>query len=1103
MKKVSGTKPPPQPQTAVSPEQGQEQALVEAAVQRDLVNLLYARGTKALSASLFAALLTAALLLYRLPPLWPAVWLGAQGVVAVLRFGLIHNFGRRVQADSPLGGWRLAYTAGCLAAGFAWGALAGFFPYATLDLRLFIVMLLLGIGAGSVTTGGLNRHCAYLFLIPALGPLIGMLFTVGTIESQLLAVLALLYLFLLLVIGRQIRTDMQNNLCLVHVNAVLARRLEQSHKQIEQERSQYARMALSDPLTGLANRIALDRRLEEAAARARRSSKLFAVGILDLDDFKPINDDHGHVAGDELLKQLASRFNAILRKTDFIARSGGDEFVILFEGLHADRHPAGLIIALDRFHQAVEVPFELGQGKEVWIGMSMGLAVSDGSHKYEELLLEADKAMYWIKQHKAERENWWHISGLSESDGGQTREMPIDNFFGPTAAALLADHAAIIDRSAKTATASLVDQLRSYPQFTEIMSFLSAEDYARVVGTRFMAIAFSPHATREDLIESSREAGRVYAHIGLSGSLLSTAFILYNRLLSEHLAHSILLAGDHARVMRIISARNDLAHRTQLTTMDEIRTAYLTLFDTSLPDLPRATEAFQVELQGLANVPGIVGVLLLRADAEGRLVVAEDAGDVAQTFENLLERPEYQIQLDPARPQGGSLSARAWRELHIQVTADYRQDARTKTWHDALSRNGIRSVLAVPVRDALGRAAAVVTVYGAYPHQFHSSEARFWSQSLQSRWEMLWRRHTSRLSSPSPSIPVNMTKAARWRTRLFSGGFALYLQPVVDLVTGRVVAAEGLARLILPDGQMIAPGHFLPLLGESELYRLFRLVLDQAVSVLDDWQARGLPWSLSINLPPSCLAEPDLISALSRSLQSRTFPTERLVLEVLEWENISQSEQHDVLRTINILGLRLALDDLGAGYANLLSALRNPLDEIKIDGELIRGLTRDPLPTLALLRTLNGFFHHEMNKEFVAEGLETVALIEAMQQIGVPWGQGYAIARPMPVEAMPDWADTFRLPARPERITTFTGALAWYWGRRYNCTQQPGSYADCPMTAFLKAKGLEEGEHGQYHRRLHTGSDNPREEAQHLLDWLMAKMREEGTNGVQRSMKVS
>ncbi len=156
---------------------------------------------------------------------------------------------------------------------------------------------------------------------------------------------------------------------------------------------QLAHQAFHDPLTGLANRALLRERLQHALARVARSREPLAVMFIDLDEFKAVNDSMGHDAGDELLKAVAARLRESVRPADTIARLGGDEFAILLEGmLSASEGPR----VAERIIRTFTTPFEL-DGHPVSIGASIGLALKDGKEGTEELLGNADVAMYAAK----------------------------------------------------------------------------------------------------------------------------------------------------------------------------------------------------------------------------------------------------------------------------------------------------------------------------------------------------------------------------------------------------------------------------------------------------------------------------------------------------------------------------------------------------------------------------------------------------------------------------------------------------------------------------------------------------------------------------------
>jgi diguanylate cyclase (GGDEF)-like protein/PAS domain S-box-containing protein len=154
--------------------------------------------------------------------------------------------------------------------------------------------------------------------------------------------------------------------------------------------------AFHDALTGLANRVLFKDRVEHALARAARTGVAVAVLFLDVDDFKLVNDSYGHVLGDQLLVQVAERVSGILRASDTASRLGGDEFAVLLEG-STDLREACRVAerALDLFADGFAI-----DAAELSVSVSIGVAVSDGSHtSAEELLRDADVAMYSAKAH--------------------------------------------------------------------------------------------------------------------------------------------------------------------------------------------------------------------------------------------------------------------------------------------------------------------------------------------------------------------------------------------------------------------------------------------------------------------------------------------------------------------------------------------------------------------------------------------------------------------------------------------------------------------------------------------------------------------------------
>ena len=171
-----------------------------------------------------------------------------------------------------------------------------------------------------------------------------------------------------------------------------------SVRDITEERAlteQLSHQALHDPLTGLANRALFDDRLSQAHARVARQGGLGAVMLLDLDDFKSVNDTHGHLVGDQLLVEMSRRFDGVTRASDTLCRFGGDEFLYLAEGLQS-ADEAEIVAA--RFLEALVAPFSIA-GANIEQHASLGVVVWDKTSKSStEVVQGADIALYEAKR---------------------------------------------------------------------------------------------------------------------------------------------------------------------------------------------------------------------------------------------------------------------------------------------------------------------------------------------------------------------------------------------------------------------------------------------------------------------------------------------------------------------------------------------------------------------------------------------------------------------------------------------------------------------------------------------------------------------------------
>lgn len=185
-----------------------------------------------------------------------------------------------------------------------------------------------------------------------------------------------------------------NFIAIVRGFHLLARRAEQASQY-------YGDLAMRDPLTGLFNRRQFNEALEREIASARRRGGCFTLLLLDLDGFKPINDQYGHHAGDTVLRTVADRLGSQARSNDTVARIGGDEFVLICPDLCDEN---SVVTVSERLLKLVNEEISLGAGS-AQVGVSIGIAFyPQHAHTVEDLMRVADGAMYAAKQ--AGRNQW-------------------------------------------------------------------------------------------------------------------------------------------------------------------------------------------------------------------------------------------------------------------------------------------------------------------------------------------------------------------------------------------------------------------------------------------------------------------------------------------------------------------------------------------------------------------------------------------------------------------------------------------------------------------------------------------------------------------------
>ncbi|MCX7375483.1 MAG: EAL domain-containing response regulator [Alphaproteobacteria bacterium] len=220
-------------------------------------------------------------------------------------------------------------------------------------------------------------------------------------------------------------------------------------------------------------------------------------------------------------------------------------------------------------------------------------------------------------------------------------------------------------------------------------------------------------------------------------------------------------------------------------------------------------------------------------------------------------------------------------------------------------------------------------------------------------------------------------------------------QPKVSLVDRRILGVEALVRWQSPLYGAVPPSIFIPLAERHGLIdALTQRVLATALAPLPAWRALSPGLTMAVNLSPLSLTDLSLPERVCAALQAAGVPPEALVLEVTEGAVMEDYVlAADILTRLRIRGLKLAIDDFGTGHSSLLSLLRLPFAELKIDQAFIRPLETDPEAGKVVRAVLS--LGRELDLDIVAEGIETEGVANQLHDLGCGTGQGYLFDRPL------------------------------------------------------------------------------------------------------------
>lgn len=309
--------------------------------------------------------------------------------------------------------------------------------------------------------------------------------------------------------------------------------------------------------------------------------------------------------------------------------------------------------------------------------------------------------------------------------------------------------------------------------------------------------------------------------------------------------------------------------------------------------------------------------------------------------------------------------------------------------------------------------AAVATSDDAPERLLHQAEVAMYRAKAQGRNRI--EIHDSTYTDP---VVDRLRLLGDLRRGIELGELRVHYQPQINLRDGTLSGVEALVRWEHPDRGLLLPDEFIEAAEASGLIRgLGAWVLNEAVAQAARWADAAPdcpPIRMAVNLSTRQLGDPDLVAAVAEILHRHGIDPALLTLEVTETALIQDATTSlATLVALKDLGIELAVDDFGTGYASLTYLQRFPVDELKIDRSFVSGLGANDGDSAIVATCVQ--LAHAMNISAVAEGVETEQQRQALIDLDCDVAQGYHYARPLSADAFSAWVTHHRKPAQPER----------------------------------------------------------------------------------------
>ncbi|WP_164914440.1 diguanylate cyclase [Aminipila luticellarii] len=791
---------------------------------------------------------------------------------------------------------------------------------------------------------------------------------------------------------------------------------------LEQHEDALLRMATTDKLTGALNRHAFFERANTIYENSHRQGTSISLLFIDIDYFKQINDQYGHIFGDAVLSRLSGTLENCLRNSDVNCRYGGEEFLLLLADADGD---AAQLVASRVMEQVRMIRFEEYPDFRFTVSIGVSSTIPTDPPVIELLIRSADNAMYQAKQEgrnqiaverleagKEDAKPFAHPCFTASSSNGNVGASVADiteieeerqAFKNLLESEQVIRECMDMLYQAKTLEEAMENALRRAGEYSgaDRAYFFSLSGDALVLTNQWCMPQFPP-GSRVQKVNLS-DFYQLWSLFGNKECIVIESMEqiqpfdmeLYQAFHKQEIKSAIFIPLEqNGRLLGIWGVENPSPEKAQSIAPLLLSLRYSLMstmrrvgYETLLEKL-----SFEDSLTGLCNRNRYLRDISAFKDVSNTGAVYISMNEMKRLNDTFGHAYGDQILAGYAekikRTFSSGISYRMSGDEFVVICRDipqerFEQQVRTFKMHYAVSQNCHAAIgyhweeQGEDIRSLIHEAEAWM----------YEDKKRYYRKSLPGDRYRYYNDNVFHLTEPGIL-----------KKSLEEGHFLIYLQPKVSFANRILSGAEALIRYRQEDGTVIPPVQFLPVLEDAKLISLLDFfVFDRTCAMLAQWINQGrnvVP--ISVNFSRYTLAEQDFLLRLQQVFDRYCIEKKWIVLEVTESvKSVEGMNLLSLIDSIRAAGFFISIDDFGVDFANLsLFSLAN-FDELKLDKVLVDSIATNQKAQLVIESIVA--ICRKMNIGVVAEGVETEEQFHLLRQNGCNQAQGYLFSKPIPV----------------------------------------------------------------------------------------------------------